>query len=77
MIKDILKNFEGDSEFDIKIVSNGRTGTSGQWTSATSQRWGVTSTNNLIARSSFFFAIFSKSLSSFNRFLIITVVAAR
>jgi hypothetical protein len=33
---------------DVKISSNGRTGTSAQWTSAASQRWSVTSTNNLI-----------------------------
>jgi hypothetical protein len=33
---------------DVKISSNGRTGTSAQWSSAASQRWSVTSTNNLI-----------------------------
>jgi hypothetical protein len=41
----IESGVDGD---DIKIVSNGRTGTSGQWTSATSQRWKVSSTSNLI-----------------------------
>ena len=33
---------------DIRITSNGRTGTSGQWSAGSSQRWNVTSTNNLI-----------------------------
>ncbi len=37
---------------EIKIGSNGRTGTSGQWSAGSSQRWTVTSTNNLITVSS-------------------------
>ena len=37
---------------EIKIGSNGRTGTSGQWSSAASQRWSISSTNNLISLSS-------------------------
>jgi hypothetical protein len=37
---------------DIKIISNGRTGTSAQWSSAASQRWEVKSTGNLITLTS-------------------------
>ena len=37
---------------DIKIISNGRTGTSAQWSSAVSQRWEVKSTGNLITLTS-------------------------
>ena len=36
---------------EIKISSNGRTGTSGQWSSGASQRWEVKSTGNLIGLS--------------------------
>ena len=36
---------------EIKISSNGRTGTSGQWSSGVSQRWEVKSTGNLIGLS--------------------------
>ena len=39
------------SSAEIKIGTNGRTGTSGQWSSGTSQRWEVKSTGNLIGLS--------------------------
>ena len=39
------------SSAEIKIGTNGRTGTSGQWSSAVSQRWEIKSTGNLIGLS--------------------------
>ena len=44
-IHTLLNQLDGDS---VRVNSNGRTGTIAQWSSLVSQRWEVTSENDLI-----------------------------